>query len=156
MRALAVGCVVAVLLALLVGGCGRPAAGPEPLAPVVDKRPAAPPAAAAPKVHRYGSVIKVRPERLAEYKKIHAAVWPAVLKMIKDCNIRNYSIYFKDGYLFSYFEYTGTDFKADMAKMAADPTTKKWWKVTEPMQQPLPTRKKGEWWAGMEEVFHTD
>ena len=105
---------------------------------------------------RYGSVIGVRPEKLEEYKRLHAAVWPDVLKMIKDCNIRNYSIYFKDGYLFSYFEYIGTDFDGDMAKMAADATTQKWWAVCKPCQSPLPTRKPGEWWADMEEVFHCD
>jgi L-rhamnose mutarotase len=105
---------------------------------------------------RYGSVIKVRPGKLAEYRKLHARVWPGVRKMIRACHIRNYSIYHKDGYLFSYFEYTGKDFKADMAKMAADATTRKWWAVCEPCQDPLPTRAEGEWWATMEEVFHQD
>ncbi|HUS48028.1 MAG TPA: L-rhamnose mutarotase, partial [Phycisphaerae bacterium] len=81
---------------------------------------------------------------------------PAVLKMIRSCNIRNYSIYHKDGWLFSYFEYVGDDFKAEMAKMAADETTQKWWKLTDPCQEPLETRAEGEWWAGMEEVFHSD
>lgn len=109
---------------------------------------------AQPQVQRFGSVIKVKPEKLEEYKKLHAAPWPGVMKMIHDCNIRNYSIYYKDGYLFSYFEYIGKDFKADMDKMAADPTTQKWWKHTDPCQEPLPTRAPGEWWAKMEEVFH--
>ncbi len=107
-------------------------------------------------MQRYGSVIKVRPEKLAEYRRLHAAVWPGVLQMIAECNIRNYSIYLKDGYLFSYFEYTGDDLAADMAKMAADPTTQEWWKLTDPCQEPLPTRQEGEWWASMEEVFHCD
>jgi L-rhamnose mutarotase len=107
-------------------------------------------------MQRYGSVIKVKPEKLEEYKQLHAAAWPDVLKMIAACNIRNYSIYLKDGFLFSYFEYVGTDFAADMAKMAADPVTQAWWKLTDPCQEPLPTRKEGEWWASMEEVFHTD
>jgi L-rhamnose mutarotase len=101
-------------------------------------------------------VLKVRPEKFEEYKRLHAAVWPGVLDMIKACNIRNYSIYHKDGYLFSYFEYVGEDFKADMAKMAADPTTQEWWDVCEPCQEPLETRAEGEWWAEMEEVFHCD
>jgi len=105
---------------------------------------------------RYGSVIGVRPEKLAEYKKLHAAVWPDVLKMIKECNIRNYSIYYRDGLLFSYFEYVGNDYEADMAKMAADPATQKWWDVCKPCQKPLDTRKEGEWWADAEEVFHVD
>ena len=105
---------------------------------------------------RYGSVIGVRAEKLEEYKKLHAAVWPDVLKMIKECNIVNYSIYYHDGLLFSYFEYVGDDYEADMAKMAADPTTQKWWDVCKPCQKPLGSRKEGEWWAGAEEVFHCD
>lgn len=105
---------------------------------------------------RYGSVIGVVPEKLEEYKQLHARVWPGVLQMIQDCNIRNYSIYYKDGFLFSYYEYTGTDYEADMAKMAADPETQRWWNVCNPCQKPLETRAPGEWWAGMEEVFHVD
>jgi len=110
---------------------------------------------------RYGMVIGVREEKIEEYKKLHAAVWPDVLKMIRECNIRNYSIYLRklDGagfFLFSYFEYVGKDFAADMARMAADPTTQKWWDVCMPCQKPLETRAKGEWWADMEEVFHFD
>jgi len=105
---------------------------------------------------RYGMVIGVKPEDEARYKQHHAAVWPAVLDMIRQCNIRNYSIYLKDHTLFSYFEYIGDNFEADMAKMAADPTTQEWWKVMMPMQAPLETRKAGEWWADMEEVFHAD
>ena len=105
---------------------------------------------------RYGSVIRVKPEKLDEYKRLHAAAWPGVLKMIYDCNIRNYSIYYRDGFLFSYFEYIGKDYEADMAEMAKDPETQRWWKETDPCQQPVNTAAKGEWWAAMEEVFHTD
>ncbi len=101
-------------------------------------------------------VIQAVPERLEEYKRYHANVWPEVLDMIKKCNIKNYSIFHKDGYLFSYFEYYGTDFDADMAKMAADLKTQEWWAIMKPMQKPLATRKEDEWWADMEEVFHTD
>jgi L-rhamnose mutarotase len=105
---------------------------------------------------RYGSVLRVRPEKFEEYKRYHVQVWPEVLAMIRRCHIRNYSIYHKDGYLFAYFEYHGTDFAADMATMAADPKTQKWWAIMKPMQDPLPTRAPGEWWAAMEEVFHLD
>ena len=105
---------------------------------------------------RYGMAIGVKPEDEARYKEYHAAVWPGVLDMIQQCNIRNYSIYLKDHILFSYFEYHGTDFAADMAKMAADKTTQEWWSIMIPMQSPWETRKEGEWWADMEEVFHMD
>jgi L-rhamnose mutarotase len=107
-------------------------------------------------MRRYGMAIKVKPGKIEEYKRLHATVWPDVLKMISDCNIRNYSIYLKDDYLFSYFEYMGNDFDADMAKMAADPVTQKWWDVCKPCQSPLESRDEGEWWANMEEVFHVD
>lgn len=107
-------------------------------------------------MRRFGQVLNVRPDKLEEYKELHANVWPKVAQIITECNIRNYSIYHKDGLLFAYFEYIGDDFEADMAKMAADPTTQRWWDVCKPCQIPLDTREEGEWWATMEEVFHQD
>ncbi|MBN8629261.1 MAG: L-rhamnose mutarotase [Rhodobacterales bacterium] len=107
---------------------------------------------------RYGSVIGVSEEGKAEYRKLHAAVWPGVLAKIADCNIRNYSIFLKEpeNLLFAYFEYHGTDFDADMARMAADPETQRWWAINMPLQRPMETRKEGEWWADMAEIFHVD
>jgi L-rhamnose mutarotase len=110
---------------------------------------------------RYGSVIGLNKDKVDEYKELHAAVWPEVLKMIEDCNIRNYSIYLHKldeagYYLFSYFEYVGQDLDADMARMAADPKTQKWWDVCKPCQQPVENKAEGEWWANMPEVFHQD
>lgn len=109
-------------------------------------------------MQRMGQVIGLNAEKIAEYKRLHAAVWPDVLKMISACNIRNYSIFLKEpeNLLFAYFEYHGTDFAADMAKMAADKVTQEWWAVCMPCQKPLETRAEGEWWARMEEVFHHD
>jgi L-rhamnose mutarotase len=113
------------------------------------------------KVQRYGMVIGVKPEKIAEYRKLHAAAWPGVLAKIKECHIRNYSIYLREVepgqyLLFSYFEYTGSDFAADMARMAADPETQRWWKETDPCQTPIPTRLDKEFWSRMDEVFHAD
>jgi L-rhamnose mutarotase len=107
---------------------------------------------------RMGFVLGLKAEQIAEYKRIHAAVWPEVLATIARCNIRNYTIFLKEpeNLLFAYYEYHGSDFAQDMATMAADPTTREWWTICEPMQSPLPTRKEGEWWAAMENVFHTD
>ncbi len=105
---------------------------------------------------RFGMVIRLKPGCEQKYREYHAAVWPGVLDMIRACNIRNYSIYLKDGMLFSYFEYHGVNFAADMAKMTADPLTQQWWSIMNPMQDPIPTRKAGEWWAAMDEMFHED
>lgn len=107
---------------------------------------------------RYGAVLGIKPEAIAEYKRLHAAVWPDVLKQIKSSNISNYSIYLREpeNLLFSYYEYNGDNHADDMAKMAADPKTQEWWAVCMPLQDSLKTIKEGEWWGPMEEVFHQD
>jgi L-rhamnose mutarotase len=107
-------------------------------------------------VKRYGQLIGLKSEHYEEYVTAHAAVWPGVLAKIHECNIRNYSIFHRAGQLFAYFEYVGSDFEADMARMADDPETQRWWDVMMPLQEPLADRAEGEWWAQMEEVFHTD
>ena len=103
---------------------------------------------------RYGQVIKVKKDKIEQYKKLHSAVWPEILTLIDECNIKNYSIFLKDDLLFAYFEYVGNDFNADMKKMADNEINKKWWDVCIPCQEALETRSAGEWWANMEEVFH--
>ena len=108
------------------------------------------------RMKRYGMVIGLKPEFEEAYRVAHSAVPSEVLRTIEECNIRNYSIFLRNSVLYSYFEYIGADFSADMAKMAADPKTQEWWKLVGPMQLPLESRAKGEWWASMEEVFHFD
>lgn len=108
-------------------------------------------------VQRFGSVTGLKPEKLDYYKELHADAWPSVLETIRACNIQNYSIYLQrigdEYYLFSYFEYTGNDFEADMQRMADDPDTQRWWQETDPCQIPLGDEGT---WTTMEEVFHTD
>ncbi|MCG8308636.1 MAG: L-rhamnose mutarotase [Cytophagales bacterium] len=107
-------------------------------------------------MQRYGQMIRLKPEGASEYIHHHKKVWPNVISMISACNIRNYSIYFRDNFLFAYFEYTGDNYEADMAKMAADPETQQWWDVVKTLMEPLESRSAGEFWAGMEEIFHLD
>jgi L-rhamnose mutarotase len=104
---------------------------------------------------RFGMVCRLKPDRIEEYRKLHEAVWPEVLDMIRQCNLQNYSIYLKDDLLFSYFEYTGDDYETDMAKMGNDPATQQWWDVCKPCMLPLESRAEDEWWAEMKEIFHT-
>ncbi|GCE24006.1 L-rhamnose mutarotase [Dictyobacter kobayashii] len=107
-------------------------------------------------MRRFGQIIHVKPDRIKDYERIHAAVWPEVLETITACNMRNYTIFRHGNLLFAYFEYIGNDFEADQKKMGADPKTKEWWTHTDPMQEPLEDKAEGEWWANMKEVFHTD
>jgi L-rhamnose mutarotase len=107
-------------------------------------------------MQRFGQIIGIKPEHVAEYERLHAAVWPEVLATIRACNLRDYTIFRHADTLFAYFVYAGDDFEGDMAKMAADPKTQEWWAICKPMQDPLPSRAPDEWWATMKEVFHTD
>lgn len=103
---------------------------------------------------RYGQIIKLKPEYEEKYKTLHADPWPQVNEMIKKCNIQNYSIFLKNGFLFAYMEYVGTDFEKDMERMAEDPMTQKWWKETDPCQEPIEGALPAEKWVNMEEVYH--
>lgn len=109
-------------------------------------------------MQRIAQIVQLKPEAIAEYKRLHAEVWPGVLAKIAECNIANYSIFLREpeNLLFAYFEYHGDDLAADQQKMADDPTTQEWWKLTDPQQQPLDSVSPGQWWAPAVEVFHTD
>ena len=106
-------------------------------------------------MRRFGQVIRVRPEAIDEYERLHDDPWPGVLAAIAAANIRNYSIYRHGELLFAYYEYVGSDLEADMAAMAADPITQQWWTLTDAMQDPYPEREAGAWWLTLQEIFHT-
>ncbi|MEA4897866.1 MAG: L-rhamnose mutarotase [Christensenellaceae bacterium] len=74
----------------------------------------------------------LKPNRIDEYRQLHASVWAEVLDTIADCNLENYSIYILGNMVISYFEYTGDDYQGDMRKMEADPVTQRWWAHTKP------------------------
>lgn len=108
---------------------------------------------------RYVWITRLKAEKAQYYRELHAHPWPAVNKMIKECHIQNFSIHEReiDGklYLIAYLEYTGTDFDADMKKMAQDPETQRWWKETDPCQSPLPdAASQGKIWADTKEVYY--
>ncbi len=105
---------------------------------------------------RIASVIGVLPEKVEEYERLHAAVWPEVLDRLRQSHMTNYSIFRMGDLLISYLEYTGTDLQADEAAIAADPATQEWWALCMPLQRPLPGRAEGEWWMAIPEVFHLD
>jgi L-rhamnose mutarotase len=113
------------------------------------------------KVQRHAWVTGLKPEKAAYYRQLHANPWPSVNAKLKECNIRNFSIYEREiggkTYLFAYLEYTGKDFDADMKKMADDPETQRWWKETDPCQSPLPEAlKAGKIWSDTRELYHLE
>ena len=105
-------------------------------------------------IRRVGMVVGLRADQIAEYKRLHADANPGVRDLLTKYHMRNFSIFLHqiDGkwYEFGYYEYTGDDFDADMAKLDAEPRNKEWLKVCDPMQMPL-AGEKG--WAKMERVY---
>ena len=101
----------------------------------------------------FGQIGRLKPECIELYRRLHeqdvyTPRWAGVLEKIHDRNMRNYSIFIEDDVVFGYFEYVGQDYDADMAKMAADPTTQDWWSHT----RPCFTKYK----ADSPEAFYTD
>ena len=107
-------------------------------------------------MRRIGQVIGIKPDEIEEYERIHANAWPSILATIKKANIQNYTIFRYENLLFAYMEYTGEDYEADMAMIAADPETQRWWKITDAMQAQVPEARPGEWWHTIPENFHVD
>jgi L-rhamnose mutarotase len=104
-------------------------------------------------MRRIAQAIRVRPEKIAEYRELHRAVPPAVLERLRSSRIADYSIHLLGETLFSYFEYHGEDLAADLAAIAEDEASREWWRLTDPCQEPVPEAEPGAWWTSMEEVF---
>ena len=105
-------------------------------------------------VRRVGMVVGIRPEKIDDYKRLHAASNPGVRDLLTKYHMGNFSIFLQQiegkWYEFGYYEYTGDDFDADMAKLAAEPRNADWLKMCDPMQLPLTGQKS---WTKMECVY---
>ena len=104
---------------------------------------------------RVAAVIGVSAETVAEYESHHRAVWPGVLARLRQSHVHNYSIYRSGDTLFSYYEYTGSDYEADLEAIASDPETQRWWALVNPLQRPFDDLPAGVW-KELPELFHTD
>lgn len=100
---------------------------------------------------RLGQLIRLKPEYRERYVALHAHPFP---ELIETSNQHNYSIFLRDDLLFAFFEYVGSDFEADMERLADTQVTQDWWTLTDPMQESLPERDSNEWWASMEGLYH--
>ena len=103
---------------------------------------------------RIASVIGLPADNAAEYQRLHSQVWPEVIRRLQESHVSNYSIYRFGNLLFSYMEYDGEDLERDMAEVASDPVTRRWWALCEPLQEPITGRAADEWWMRLPEVFH--
>lgn len=105
-------------------------------------------------VKRVGMVIGIRPDKIAEYEGFHADSNPGVRDLLDKYHMHNFSIFLQQvngkWYEFGYYEYTGTNYDADMAKLAKEPRNIAWLKETDPLQIPL---SGAEGWTMMKRVY---
>jgi len=109
-------------------------------------------------IRRFGQVLGLKREKLAAYRAYHEEIWPEIAQAIREAGIENYSIFYREGQLFGYYEYHGPpeEYEARMDALARAPRMREWWDVMEAMQIPDPDRVPGTWWSDMDEVFHQD
>ncbi|MGB7728380.1 MAG: L-rhamnose mutarotase [Candidatus Acidiferrum sp.] len=70
-------------------------------------------------------ILRVKPERLEEYKERHRSVWPEMKKALQETGWRNYSLFLRpDGTLVGYLE--TEDFERARAEMARQKVNSRW------------------------------
>jgi len=98
-------------------------------------------------------LLKVKPERLAEYKERHKAVWPDMLAALRETGWHNYSLFLReDGLLVGYFE--TPDLQSALAGMAKREVNERWQRDMAPFFVNLEGRRPDEGFLRLEEVFH--
>jgi L-rhamnose mutarotase len=106
-------------------------------------------------MERIGFVLKVKADRLVEYKDRHKQVWPEMLEALRETGWRNYSLYLReDGLLFGYLE--TPDFDSALAGMAEKAVNARWQAEMAPFFEALDGRRPDEGLLRLEEVFHLD
>lgn len=107
-------------------------------------------------MRRVGFVLKVRPDRLEEYKLHHEHVWPAMLAALRDAGWHNYSLFVReDGLLFGYFE-TPESLAAAQARMAAQEVNTRWQEFMAPFFESPDNARPDEMFLELTEIFHLD
>jgi L-rhamnose mutarotase len=105
-------------------------------------------------IKRVGMVVGIRADQIENYKRLHADNNLGVRDLLTKYHMHNFSIYLQQiegkWYEFGYYEYTGSDFKKDMALLDKEPRNMEWLKVCDPIQVPLPGAKG---WTDMERVY---
>ncbi|HHU12179.1 MAG TPA: L-rhamnose mutarotase [Clostridiaceae bacterium] len=105
---------------------------------------------------RIAQAARLKAEKRDEYLSLHANPWPEVLDRLTKSHVENYSIYLAGDLVFAYFEYTGDDYEADMAAIAADEATQRWWARCVPCLDDCLPDAGPTHWANLPEIFRLD
>ena len=107
-------------------------------------------------MQRAAFLLKVRPERLAEYKAHHRQVWPEMLAALRAAGWANYSLFVRgDGLLFGYVE-TPDGLAAAQARMAVAEINTRWQEFMAPFFESPDGARADEMFLELEEIFHLD
>jgi L-rhamnose mutarotase len=107
-------------------------------------------------MNRVGFILKVKPDRLEEYKRQHEQVWPAMLQALRDAGWHNYSLFVRDdGLLFGYFE-TPDSLAAAQARMAATEVNTRWQEFMAPFFESPDNARPDAMFVELTEIFHLD
>ncbi|WP_100444402.1 L-rhamnose mutarotase [Glycomyces xiaoerkulensis] len=99
--------------------------------------------------------LRVRPDRLAEYRERHAAVWPDMLRALSETGWGNYSLFLSDdGLLIGYLE--TEDFDAARAAMAERDVNARWQAEMAPFFEGTDGASADESFNVIPEVFHLE
>lgn len=110
--------------------------------------------AGAPRVQRVCFQLQVKAGLIDEYTRRHAAVWPEMLRALKDTGWHNYSLFLRaDGLLIGYFE--TADLEAARAGMAAREVNARWQAEMSPFFEEL-SGSPDEGFLQLTEVFHLE
>lgn len=100
-------------------------------------------------------VLRVRRDRLAEYRERHAAVWPEMLTALRAAGWHDYSLFLgEDGLLVGHFR--TTDLTTSLAAMAATEVNARWQAEMAPFFESLDGRRPDEGFVVLDEVFNLD
>lgn len=107
---------------------------------------------------RIGVLTKIKPGMLEKYTKMHAEIWDDVVRIGHEHNTRNFTIFFDErtGYMFSYFEYIGNDYEADMKEKNSKPIIKEWQAMCRECFAPVDDSADGPLQAPLREIWHND
>jgi L-rhamnose mutarotase len=104
---------------------------------------------------RHCFLLRVRPDRMDEYRRRHERVWPEMLRALADTGWRNYSLFLgDDGLLVGYVE--ADDLQASLEAMARTEVNARWQAEMAPFFMDLDGRGPDEGFVLLEEVFHLE
>jgi L-rhamnose mutarotase len=100
-------------------------------------------------------LLKVRGDKLEEYKKRHAAVWPEMQEALRVSGWQNYSLFLRpDGLVIGYLE--ADDFETCRARMKDHPVNARWQSEMAPLVESLNGAAVDDSFFPLEEIFHLD